>query len=149
LTLHTSSADETIRLGERIGDLLRKGDVIALNGTLAAGKTTITKGIALGLGVEETVTSPTFTIVSEYSGRVPLYHIDTYRLDSCDSFTDIGGEDMLYGDGVCVVEWSEKIAGLLPEHTITIWIEMENAETRKFSICGWPYGDISDEDTCD
>jgi tRNA threonylcarbamoyladenosine biosynthesis protein TsaE len=122
--------------------------VLALNGTLAAGKTTITKGIARGLGVDETVTSPTFTIVSEYSGRLPLYHIDTYRLDSAESFTDIGGEDMLYGDGVCVVEWSEKIAELLPENTITLQIDLEDAETRKITLSGWSYGDMCDESAC-
>ena len=81
LTFYTSSAEETIELGKKIGSLLQKGDVIALQGTLAAGKTTITNGIALALGIEEEITSPTICLISEYYGKMPLYHMDVYRLE--------------------------------------------------------------------
>ena len=87
LTFTTHSADETIALGEKIGSLLKKGDVIAMQGTLAAGKTTITKGIAQALGINDTITSPTFCLISEYEGKkLPLYHMDVYRLDSEEDF---------------------------------------------------------------
>ena len=105
----TKTIEETIRFGKMLGSLLQAGDILALQGTLAAGKTQLTKGIAQGLGITEPVTSPTFTIVSEYYGRLPLYHIDVYRLGSPEEFLDLGVEEMLYGQGVCVIEWSEKL----------------------------------------
>ena len=86
LTFTTSSAEETIELGKKIGKLLKKGDIIAMQGTLAAGKTTITKGIAQALGITETITSPTFCLISEYEGTMPLYHMDVYRLDGTEDF---------------------------------------------------------------
>ena len=96
LTFTTHSADETIALGEKIGSLLKKGDVIAMQGTLAAGKTTITKGIAKALGVSDTITSPTFCLISEYSGKMPLYHMDVYRLEGSEDFINLGTDDMIY-----------------------------------------------------
>ena len=99
LTFTTSSAEETITLGEKIGRLLKKGDIIAMQGTLAAGKTTITKGIAKALGITDTITSPTFCLISEYQGTMPLYHMDVYRLDGTEDFINLGTDDMLYGDG--------------------------------------------------
>ena len=95
MILQSFSSEETIRIGEKIGSHLQKGDIIALQGFLAAGKTTITKGIALGLGIDEDVTSPTFTLISEYYGRLPLYHFDVYRLDSVEDFLNLGSEEML------------------------------------------------------
>lgn len=147
MILHTCSPDETIRLGEYIGSRLRKGDVIALQGTLAAGKTTITKGIALGLGIDDSVTSPTFTLISEYYGRLPLYHMDVYRLDSTEDFMNLGVEEMLYGNGVCVVEWSEKVMAELPESAIRIMLEAMHDGSRAITIENWPYGDFPDEYT--
>jgi tRNA threonylcarbamoyladenosine biosynthesis protein TsaE len=134
--LRTESAEETMRLGERIGASLEKGAVIALRGDLAAGKTTLTKGIARGIGVDEEVTSPTFTLISEYSGRLPLYHMDAYRLEGPADFQNLGAEEMLYGDGVCVIEWSEKIDGLLPFDAIRINLEPMADSLRKISIQG-------------
>lgn len=142
MTFHTSSPEETIALGERIGRLLRSGDVIALRGTLAAGKTTITKGIARGLDVDEDVTSPTFTLVSEYPGRLRLYHMDVYRIDSVDDFLNLGAEEMLYGDGVCVVEWSEKVASELPARSVTISLETLPDGARRVDIDNWDRGGL-------
>ena len=120
LTFTTSSAEETITLGEKIGRLLKKGDIIAMQGTLAAGKTTITKGIAKALGITDTITSPTFCLISEYQGTMPLYHMDVYRLDGTEDFINLGTDDMLYGDGVSIIEWSEKIMDELPSRTIIL-----------------------------
>lgn len=138
-------------LGCAIGSVLRGGDVIAFRGTLGTGKTTMTKGIAQALGVVETVTSPTFCLVSEYSGRMMLYHIDAYRLGGADDFEGIGADDMLYGHGVCVVEWSENVASALPENTIQIEITPLPNGCRTVGISNWRYGEIdwmpNDEET--
>ena len=113
---------------------MKKGDVVALDGTLAAGKTYFTKGIALGLKIQEEITSPTFTVISEYSGRLPLYHMDIYRLAGEEDFLNIGAEDMLYGNGVCVIEWSEKIREILPKNTISVKISINSNNSRSISI---------------
>lgn len=144
MKFRADSAEETVALGERLGALLHPGDIIALEGNLAAGKTTLTKGIARALGVEETITSPTFCLVSEYAGKLPLYHFDVYRLQGADDFFDVGADEMLYGNGVCVIEWSEKIMEALPKRTIRIKIENETREgseisSRSISIENWPY----------
>lgn len=125
---------ETIDLGKKLGKLLKPGDVIALDGTLAAGKTYFTKGIAQGLDIPDTVNSPTFTLISEYAGRLPLYHFDVYRLDGIEDFENLGAEELLYGDGVCVIEWSEKIHSLLPKNTIYIKIDIIQNNLRKITI---------------
>ena len=143
MTLETTSAEETIKLGEKIGTMLSKGDVLALQGALAAGKTTITKGIALGLGITEPITSPTFTLISEYRGRMPLYHMDVYRLDSGEAFIDLGAEELVYGDGVCVIEWSEKVMDELPDKSIVISINTLQDGRREINLINWPYGDLS------
>ncbi|MDI9387540.1 MAG: tRNA (adenosine(37)-N6)-threonylcarbamoyltransferase complex ATPase subunit type 1 TsaE [Spirochaetota bacterium] len=142
MILQSFSSEETIRIGEKIGSHLQKGDIIALQGFLAAGKTTITKGIALGLGIDEDVTSPTFTLISEYYGRLPLYHFDVYRLDSVEDFLNLGSEEMLYGDGVCVIEWSEKILDVFPEHTIYVRLEVNEDNSRSIHLENWTYGEI-------
>lgn len=144
LNLESRSSGHTIEIGSRIGAVLQGGDVIALDGTLAAGKTTLAKGIALGLAVSEPVTSPTFTLISEYKGRLPLYHMDVYRLDSTEDFINLGVEDMLYGQGVCIVEWSEKVSESLPDSTIHVSISIpDNTDRRIISITNWPYGEIT------
>lgn len=145
----THSADETMLLGYTIGCALQSGDVIAFRGTLGAGKTTMTKGIARALGITETITSPTFCLVSEYSGKMTLYHIDAYRLDGADDFEGIGADDMLYGSGVCAVEWSENAAGALPDDAIQIEITPLNYNDRKIEVRGWKYGAISNESVSD
>ncbi|GHT97368.1 tRNA (adenosine(37)-N6)-threonylcarbamoyltransferase complex ATPase subunit type 1 TsaE [Spirochaetia bacterium] len=124
LTVHTASPEETIALGERIAPLLPPGSVIALRGGLGAGKTCFAKGIARGLGIREEVTSPTYTIISEYAGRLPLYHIDAYRLEGDDDFSALGGEEFLYGRGITLIEWSERLPRSIPANAITIELEL-------------------------
>jgi tRNA threonylcarbamoyladenosine biosynthesis protein TsaE len=141
-TFYTNSAEETIALGRKIGSFLTKGDVLALQGTLAAGKTTMTKGIAQALKIQDDITSPTFCLISEYEGAMPLYHMDVYRLDGAEDFETLGADDMIYGDGISVIEWSEKIMEELPEKTIKIVITPENTTRRKIEIENWPYGDL-------
>lgn len=143
ITLKTNTAEETIELGRKIGRLLTKGDVIAMQGTLAAGKTTITKGIAESLGVTDTITSPTFCIISEYSGKMPLYHMDVYRLDGGEDFINLGTDDMIYGDGVSIIEWSEKIMDELPKKTIILKLEPQEDGSRIITIENWPHGEIA------
>ncbi len=130
----THSEEETVLLGKKLGEKLKKSDVVALDGTLAAGKTYFTKGIALGLKIQEEITSPTFTVISEYLGRLPLYHMDIYRLAGEEDFLNIGAEDMLYGNGVCVIEWSEKIREILPKNTINVKISINSNNSRSISI---------------
>ncbi len=145
MTLYTDSAQETIELGKKIGSMLKKGDILAMQGTLAAGKTTITKGIALALGVEDTITSPTFCLISEYEGKIPLYHMDVYRLNGSDDFINLGAEELIYGNGVSIIEWSEKIMDTLPKKTIIIRLEPVESEDgckRKIQIENWPYASL-------
>ena len=143
LNLTTKSADETIELGKKLGSMLKGGEIIAMQGTLAAGKTTITKGIAQALGIKDTITSPTFCLISEYEGKIPLYHMDVYRLDGGEDFINLGVEDMIYGKGVSIIEWSEKVMSELPKKTIILRIEpVENTTERKIIIENWPYGEI-------
>ncbi|MBO4629636.1 MAG: tRNA (adenosine(37)-N6)-threonylcarbamoyltransferase complex ATPase subunit type 1 TsaE [Treponema sp.] len=142
MTFKTSSAEETIELGKKIGKLLKKGDIIAMQGTLAAGKTTITKGIAAALGITETITSPTFCLISEYQGTMPLYHMDVYRLDGTEDFINLGTDDMLYGDGVSIIEWSEKIMDELPKSTIVLKITPQDDGSRLIEIDNWQNGEI-------
>lgn len=138
----TNNTEETIELGKKIGNYLRKGDVIAMQGTLAAGKTTITKGIAQSLDISETITSPTFCLISEYEGKMPLYHMDVYRLDNEEDFANLGTEDMIYGNGISIIEWSEKIMNELPKKTIILKIEPQEDGSRIITIDNWPYGEI-------
>lgn len=108
-----------------------------MQGTLAAGKTTITKGIAKALEIDDTVTSPTFCLISEYEGIMPLYHMDVYRLDSAEDFINLGTEDMLYGKGVTIIEWSEKIMSELPPETIILYLEAQDDGSRIITINNW------------
>ncbi len=124
-------------LGERIGRSVPAGTVIAFRGGLGAGKTTLTKGIARGLGVEDEVTSPTYTLVSEYEGRMRLRHVDAYRLSSSLEFEDIGGRELTAPEGLCVIEWSENVAGALPPSAVVIDIsEGSDPDSRIFEISG-------------
>ena len=116
----SNSPAETEALGEELAKRLRPGDVVAFTGSLGMGKTALTRGLARGLGCRGRVTSPTFTIVNEYDGDVPLFHFDLYRLSSADELYDIGWDDYLERGGVCAVEWSERVAQALPEGTITV-----------------------------
>ena len=143
MIFHTHTAEETIALGEKIGVLLRPGDVIAMSGTLAAGKTTITKGIAKALGIVDTITSPTFCLISEYYGeKMPLYHMDVYRLEGEEDFINLGVEDMLYGQGVCIIEWSEKVKKEIPKKAIRLTITPTSETEREIVLENWNNGDI-------
>ncbi|MBQ1949384.1 MAG: tRNA (adenosine(37)-N6)-threonylcarbamoyltransferase complex ATPase subunit type 1 TsaE [Treponema sp.] len=142
-TFRTKTAEETVELGRKIGNLLEKGDVIAMQGTLAAGKTTITKGIAESLGVKDTITSPTFCLISEYEGKMPLYHMDVYRLEGGEDFVNLGTDDMIYGEGVSIIEWSEKIMEELPKKTIILKLEPQEDGSRIITIENWPHGEIA------
>jgi len=142
ITFKTKTAEETIELGKKIGSLLKKGDIIAMQGTLAAGKTTITKGIAQALEIKDNITSPTFCLISEYEGKMPLYHMDVYRLDGAEDFAGLGTEDMLYGNGVSIIEWSEKIMSELPKKTIILKLEPQEDGSRIITIENWQNGDI-------
>ncbi|MDX9916494.1 MAG: tRNA (adenosine(37)-N6)-threonylcarbamoyltransferase complex ATPase subunit type 1 TsaE [Gudongella sp.] len=117
------SINETIEFGIRLGKLLQPSDFVCLNGDLGAGKTTLSKAIGQGLGVEDYITSPTFTLMNSYDGRLPMYHFDVYRLDDWHQLEDIGAEDYFYGDGVCLVEWADKIEEFLPEKRLELYIE--------------------------
>ena len=131
--VHTSSPEETERLGESIGRALEPGIVVALIGELGAGKTTLTKGIARGLDVPDLIHSPTFTLIHEHKGRLPVYHFDLYRLDTIEQIEDLGYEDYFHGPGVTIVEWAEKIASLLPADHLEIRISGED-DARTFTL---------------
>lgn len=126
--IQTHSHDETMTIAEKLATLLKPGDVITLEGDLGAGKTMFTKGIAKGLGVKRMVTSPTFTIVKEYEGNLPLYHMDVYRLE--DSDEDIGFYEYFNGQGVSVVEWAQFIDDYLPSERLDITITFINEHSR-------------------
>ncbi len=146
LILCTSSPEETIQLGQFIGEVLKPGSVIGLCGELGTGKTHLIKGLARGLGVDDRyyVTSPSFTIINEYPGRIPLNHFDLYRLEEMDQMEELGYEEYFYGEGVTVIEWAEKVLPLLPENRLMIEITHLSENRRKFRITGLgdPYRDI-------
>src|ERR1700722_13129554 len=128
--VETLNVTETLEFGGRLARELQRGDVIALSGELGAGKTALVKGIARGLGITMDVTSPTFTLIHEYGGgRLPLFHVDLYRLDSVPQALAVGIEDYLGGPGVTVIEWAERIASLLPPHTTRIQIKSLGEDT--------------------
>ena len=134
----TNSPQETEALGQKLGQTLPAGTVIAYRGDLGAGKTAFTRGLARGLGIQDPVTSPTYTIVNEYlGGRVPLFHFDMYRLHSADDLFDIGWDDYLERLGICAVEWSENVAEAL-EDPLVVTICKTGEESRKITLEGGP-----------
>jgi len=132
----TRSPEETIAFAHKIGALLKKGDVIAYTGGLGAGKTTFTRGLATGAGLEDEVTSPTFALINEYRGKLNIYHFDMYRIESMDDLETTGFFDYPAEDSVFVIEWSENIREALPENTIYINIERIDDETREITVEG-------------
>lgn len=123
---HSNSPEETYLLGKQLGGKCRSGQVYTLTGDLGVGKTLFTQGFAAGLEIPEPVSSPTFTILQVYdSGRMPFYHFDVYRIDDVEEMEEIGWEDCIYGQGVCIVEWAELIEEILPEHRFHILIEKD------------------------
>lgn len=123
MQIESFSSEDTFRLGFMLGEKAKKGDVYCLSGELGAGKTVFTQGFAKGMGIEEVVNSPTFTIIQQYTGRLPLYHFDVYRISDIDEMEEIGYMDYFYGDGVCLIEWAELIDELLPPARISIQIK--------------------------
>lgn len=144
IDLISHSPEETQKLGSRIGELALPGDVFLLSGRLGAGKTCLTQGIAWGLNIKEYALSPTFVIVREMHGRLPLYHIDLYRLDNIDEIEDLGLDDYLYGKGACVVEWAEKALSLLPSEHLLIQIDFlsDTERSLKFKPRGKRYQEL-------
>ena len=128
------SPEETQRLGIRIGELALAGDIFLLVGGLGAGKTCLTQGIAWGLGINEYTLSPSFVIVRELHGRLPLYHIDLYRLDHIEEVEELGLDNYLYGKGVCVIEWAEKGLSVLPAEHLMIQIGYLSDTERSFQL---------------
>lgn len=127
---------ETENFGRRLGESLGAGDVVAMVGDLGTGKTTLTGYIARGLGIKETVSSPTFTIIKEYnSGRLPLYHFDVYRIGDPEELFNIGADEYFDGDGVCVVEWADLVSEELPENSKYIFIEYGEKEGERIYKC--------------
>ena len=135
----THSVIETESLGARLAALLHPGDFIVLSGELGSGKTCFARGVAAGLGVAPTVyvTSPTYTLMNPYEGRIPLYHFDLYRLDG-DEAGELGFEEYFYGDGVCLIEWAERLAGLLPSERLEITFYHEADDKRRLEFI--PFG---------
>ena len=139
-TFESNSPEETLQIGERLAADARPGDVFALSGDLGVGKTVFTKGFAKGLGISEPVSSPTFTILQIYEeGRLPLYHFDVYRIEEPEEMEEIGLDEYLDGNGVCLIEWAGRIAELLPRDTIVVRIEKElekGLDYRRISVSG-------------
>lgn len=128
--------DDVRRFGRQLGAEAQPGLIIALTGDLGTGKTTLTKAIADGLGVTETITSPTFNIVKEYeSGRLPLYHFDVYRIADPDEMYELGYEEYFFGEGVCVVEWAELIEDMIPEEAVRIEMDYGEREGERIYRC--------------
>lgn len=126
MVIETTTREETLAFGEKIGKQAFPGMVICVDGDLGTGKTVLAQGIAKGLGVAEPVVSPTFTIIQEYrDGRIPFYHFDVYRIEEPEEMYEVGFEDYFYGDGVCMIEWAELIRELLPEGYVHITIEKQ------------------------
>ena len=126
MIIETNSTQETKELGKKMAERAKPGDVFTLVGDLGVGKTVFTQGIAEGLGIDEPVNSPTFTIVQEYeSGRMPFYHFDVYRIGDPEEMDEIGFDDYIYGDGLCLIEWADLIEEILPEKRVAIRIEKD------------------------
>lgn len=132
--VETRSAEETRILGERFSRQLGRGDVVALMGDLGSGKTCLIQGICRGLGVKGVVNSPSYTIVNEYVGRCPIYHLDFYRLRGREDLLALGYEEYFFGDGICLIEWAEKAADLLPTQRIEVHLERGKGTRRKIAI---------------
>ena len=126
MIIETHDPEETFEVGRKIGMNAKPGQIYTLTGDLGVGKTVFTQGVAAGLGITEPVNSPTFTIVQQYdTGRLPLYHFDVYRIGDISEMDEIGYEDCFYGDGVSLIEWSQLIEEILPEHVTEITIEKD------------------------
>ena len=137
--LISCSPEQTQRLGKHLGEMAQAGDLFLLAGTLGSGKTCLAQGIACGLGVQEYAVSPTFVLVREYHGRLPMYHIDLYRLDHIEEIVDLALEEYLYGNGICVIEWAEKGMDVLPGEHLLVKLSNNSASERLLVL--EPYGE--------
>ncbi len=139
MIIETNNERETYEAGFSLGETAARGEVFALTGDLGVGKTVFTQGLAAGLGIEEPVSSPTFTIVQVYEGgRLPFYHFDVYRIGDAEEMEEVGYEDYIYGGGVSLIEWADLIADILPKHHTKVRIEknLENGfDYRRIEIC--------------
>jgi tRNA threonylcarbamoyladenosine biosynthesis protein TsaE len=149
VTLHTTTHDaaQTHALGQRIGALLRAGDVVVLDGDLGTGKTVLAKGIAVALGIDEPVVSPTFTVVREYDAPTPMVHVDVYRLDHLQELHDLGFDDLVGGEAVTLVEWGDRVSAALPRDRLRVLLEPgEGDDDRVVSIdaAGFAWGERRD-----
>ena len=134
ITIATSSADETRRIGGAMGRAAMPGDVILLHGELGAGKTTLTQGILQGLGGDEYASSPTFVLISQYEARLTLYHVDLYRIDKPEDTFELGLDEIVDGDGLCVVEWAERAPDQFPAAHLTVELLRTGEDTRSLTI---------------
>ena len=136
IELTSNSEEETFAIGKRIAGLLAGGSIAALRGTLGSGKTCLARGIACGLGISENLTSPTYTIISEYQNEhsPTLYHIDAYRLNNDEDFDQLGGSEIINGTGISIIEWSERIQKSLPDNTITVTLEITGPSSRLIKV---------------
>jgi tRNA threonylcarbamoyladenosine biosynthesis protein TsaE len=133
-TFTTGSVDETLTLARQFALTLRPGTVVALSGELGAGKTVFARGVCEALGADGEVTSPTFTLIHEHPGPLTVYHMDFYRLERLDEILDIGAEDYLYSEGVCLVEWAENMGDHFPDNAILVRIERNSGDSRVITI---------------
>lgn len=144
--IHLENEENTKDIGYKLGKLLDKKSILCLIGDLGAGKTTLTQSIAKGLEVDDYITSPTFTIVNEYDGRIPLYHFDVYRIGSSDEMYDIGFDEYINSDGVCIIEWANLIEDILPDEYLYIDLKYkENGREMILSAKGEKYEEIIKE----
>ncbi|MDR1363660.1 MAG: tRNA (adenosine(37)-N6)-threonylcarbamoyltransferase complex ATPase subunit type 1 TsaE [Spirochaetaceae bacterium] len=134
LVFITNSHDETFELGGELGRFLKKGDVVALKGALGSGKTCLCAGICGALGVKEQVTSPTYTIIHEYEGGFPVYHIDAYRLSGAEDFENCGGVELMGGGGITLIEWGERVTSCLPNGAVYIEIKITDGGKREIFV---------------
>jgi tRNA threonylcarbamoyladenosine biosynthesis protein TsaE len=143
LTIITKSPKETKNLGKDVSKLVTPGDILAFYGELGAGKTCFIQGVSLGLEVKDYVTSPSFTIINEYQGMIPIYHFDLFRLDNAEEILKLGYEEYFYGEGLTVIEWAEKIEQLLPKEHLKIDIKFKDLYERTISFI--PQGERFDK----
>ncbi|MDO4679368.1 MAG: tRNA (adenosine(37)-N6)-threonylcarbamoyltransferase complex ATPase subunit type 1 TsaE [Blautia sp.] len=140
MIIETRTPEETFALGKKIGEQACPGQIYTLNGDLGVGKTVFTQGVAAGLGIQEPICSPTFTIIQEYeSGRLPFYHFDVYRIGDIEEMEEIGYDDYFFGQGICLIEWAELIEEILPDRLIRVKIEKnleEGFDYRKITVEG-------------
>jgi len=134
----SSSPEDTQELGETLGEILEPGDVVCLFGDLGAGKTCFAQGVAWGAGFppHDYISSPTFSLIHEYPGKWPIYHLDFYRIKSQEELLDLGYEEYLFGQGIVIIEWADRLDGLLPQERLEVWLRKMNMMQREITITG-------------